>query len=297
MAKVFFFVLGIGAVIASALVTLWLWLPSTEDIKGCLTTSMYQVELCPGSSRYVSLNKISSYLQKTIILTEDSNFWNHKGFDWKSIEKNAREGWETGTFKRGGSTITQQLAKNMFLTKDRTFLRKALEAIITDRIESTLNKKEILERYLNVVEFGKNIYGVQMAAKYYFKKTPAELNIVESAFLAMLLPNPVQYAKSYYRKELTPFAKSRLQRIIEDMHRYNRITQEEYDSAIYEASHFFQPPPPPEEPLEAGDPAFIGEENPADDDSSDPTEDPNTKVPSDGAGETSAPSEAEAETF
>lgn len=232
---------------ASALAILWFWLPSENEIKGCLTTKMYQVELCPGSKNYVPLKQISPLLQKTIILTEDSNFWNHSGFDWVAIEKNAREGWETGVFKRGGSTITQQLAKNMFLTKDRTFIRKGLEALITDRIEKTLTKKEILERYLNVVEFGKNIYGVKAAAQYYFKKTPAELNMVESAFLAMVLPNPIKYSQSYYRKELTSFAKNRLHRIIEDMYRYHRISEDEYNIAINQVSYFFQPQPPPEE--------------------------------------------------
>lgn len=247
MKKAFFFFLGVFTVMASALAILWFWLPSEKEIKGCLTTKMYQVELCPGSKDYVPLKQISPLLQKTIILTEDSNFWNHSGFDWVAIEKNAREGWETGIFKRGGSTITQQLAKNMFLTKDRTFIRKGLEALITDRIEKTLTKKEILERYLNVVEFGKNIYGVKAAAQYYFKKTPAELNMVESAFLAMVLPNPIKYSQSYYRKELTSFAKNRLSRIIEDMYRYHRISEDEYNIAINQVSYFFQPQPPPEE--------------------------------------------------
>lgn len=247
MKKVIFFILGFLSLTGSAVAALWLWLPTEKEIKGCLTTRMYQVELCPGSKNYVPLKQISTYLQKTIILTEDSNFYNHKGFDWGSIEKNAREGWETGSFKKGGSTITQQLAKNMFLTAERTFIRKALEAIITDRIEHTLTKKEILERYLNVVEFGKDIYGVKAAAKYYFKKAPAELDVVESAFLAMVLPNPIKYSKSYYRKELTPFAKKRLGRIVEDLFRYHRITQEEYDVAIGQVAYFFQPEPPPEE--------------------------------------------------
>lgn len=232
---------------ALAVAALWTWLPSQSEIKGCLVTRMYQVELCPGSKDYVPLKQIAPILAKTIILTEDSNFYNHKGFDWDAIEKNAKEGWETGVFRRGGSTITQQLAKNMFLTKDRTFIRKGLEAIITDRIEHTLNKKEILERYLNVVEFGKDIYGVKAAAKYYFKKSPAELTTVESAFLAMVLPNPVKYSMSYYRKELTPFARKRLSRIVEDLYRYHRISEEEYNVAIAQVAYFFQPEPPPEE--------------------------------------------------
>jgi len=240
MKKVVFFFLGVITLMGGAVATLWTWLPTANEIKGCMTTKMYHVELCPGSKNYVPLSQISQNLQKAIVLTEDSTFFTHNGFDWGSIEKNAREGWESGSFKKGGSTITQQLAKNMFLTGDRTFIRKGVEAIITDRIESTLTKKEILERYLNVVEFGKNIFGVKDAAKYYFKNTPAELSVVESAFLALVLPNPVKYSISYYRKELTPFAKKRLTQIIENMFRYHRITTEEYELAIQQAAWFFQ---------------------------------------------------------
>lgn len=244
MKKVVFFFLGVITLMGAAFASLWNWLPTEKEIKGCMTTKMYHVELCPGSKNYVPLTQISQYLQKAIVLTEDSTFFTHNGFDWGSIEKNAREGWESGSFKKGGSTITQQLAKNMFLTGDRTFIRKGVEAIITDRIENTLTKKEILERYLNVVEFGKNIFGVKDAAKYYFKKTPAELSVVESAFLALVLPNPVKYSMSYYKKELTPFAKKRLTQIIENMFRYHRITPEEYEQAIQQAAWFFQSAPP-----------------------------------------------------
>lgn len=247
MKKIFFFVLGFISLIAVALVLLWNWLPTPQEIRGCMVTRMYQVELCPGSKNYVPLKQISPYLQKVVVLTEDSNFFNHKGFDWMAIEKNARAGWESGVFKRGGSTISQQLAKNMYLNKDRTFIRKGLEAIITDRIEHTLTKKEILERYLNVVEFGKNIYGIKAAAQYYFKKSPSELNMVEAAFFAMVLPNPVKYSQSYYRKELTAFAKKRLSGIINDMYQYHRITEDEYNTAQYQLSYFFQAEPLPEE--------------------------------------------------
>lgn len=247
MKKIFFFLLGVVTFIALVASITWSWLPTPQEIRGCMTTKMYQVSLCPGSKDYVPLKNISPYLQKTVILTEDSNFWNHKGFDWESIEKNAKQGLASGVFKRGGSTISQQLAKNMYLTKDRTFIRKGLEAIITDRIENTLTKKEILERYFNIVEFGKNIYGIKAAAKYYFQKSPAELGIVESAFLAMVLPNPVKYSQSYYRKELTPFARKRVAEIVENMYRYHRISQEEYDMAIHQVAYFFKPEPPPEE--------------------------------------------------
>ncbi len=216
-------------------------IPSEHQIKGCIVTTMYQVNLCPGSKDYVPLKQISPLLQKTVILTEDSSFYEHNGFDWKSIEENARKNYEKGTYAKGGSTISQQLTKNMFLYKDKTLLRKGLELVITMKIEKTLSKKEILERYLNVVEFGKDIYGVKNAAQFYFKKTPAQLDVVESAFLAMILPNPVKYSQSYFRKELTPFAHKRIKQIVTDMYQYTRITEDEYNAAMYKVDSFFSP--------------------------------------------------------
>lgn len=216
-------------------------IPSEKEIKGCLVTAMYAVELCPGSKNYVKLGAISPYLQKAIVLTEDSGFWQHDGFDWKSIEENAKKNLEKRAYAKGGSTISQQLAKNMFLYKDKTLIRKGLEALITQKIEKTLTKKEILERYLNVVEFGKDIYGVKQASSFYFKKSPSQLNVVESAFLAMVLPNPKKYAQSYFKKELTPFAHRRLKKIVEDLYRYGRINEVEYETASYQIESFFSP--------------------------------------------------------
>jgi monofunctional glycosyltransferase len=216
-------------------------IPTAEQIKGCVVTTMYQVNLCPGSKDYTPLKSISQILQKTVILTEDSSFYEHNGFDWKSIEENARKNYEKGSYAKGGSTISQQLTKNMFLYKDKTLLRKGLELVITMKIEKTLTKKEILERYLNVVEFGKNIYGVKQAAQFYFKKTPAQLDAVESAFLAMILPNPVKYSQSYFRKELTPFAHKRIKQIVSDMHQYGRINEDEYSMAMHKVGSFFSP--------------------------------------------------------
>ncbi|MNJ93499.1 Penicillin-binding protein 1F [compost metagenome] len=237
------FIIAAVLVVGGAYWALGRWLPSAEEIKGCLITKMYEVNLCPGSKSYVSLKQISPYLQKTVVLTEDSSFFQHRGFDWQSIEKNAREGWETGIFKKGGSTISQQLAKNMFLSKDRTFIRKGREALITYRIEKTLSKKEILERYLNVIEFGKDLYGVKAAANFYFQKSPADLSILESAFLAMLLPNPKKYSTSFHKKELTEFAHKRIGQIIDNMYQYKRINDEEYLVATQELQNFLSPAP------------------------------------------------------
>jgi monofunctional biosynthetic peptidoglycan transglycosylase len=243
------FILSVAATLATVYFIAHRYLPTESDIKGCMTTQMYQVHLCPGSESYVPLNQISSYFQKTVLLTEDSGFFQHRGFDWVAIEKNAREGWENGVFKKGGSTITQQLAKNLFLTQDRTFIRKAREAIITYELEKFLTKNEILEKYFNVIEFGKDIYGIKAAADFYFHKSPKDLSITESAFLAMLLPNPKKYSSSFHKKALTEFARQRMHQIIDNMYLYKRISSEEYEVAQNDLARFLAPEPPPEDEL------------------------------------------------
>ncbi len=212
--------------------SLWLWLPSEKAIKGCIKTSMYGVDLCPTSKNYVPLKQISKHAQDAILLTEDSSFYNHNGFDQEGIERCYEKFKEKGKIVCGGSTITQQLAKNLYLYKEKNFFRKGLEALITIQIEKMLPKKIILERYLNAIQFGKNIFGIKQASQFYFKKLPANLTVQEAAFFAMILPNPEKYSQSYYRKNLTKFARSRLTQIIENLHKYKRITSEDYVTAM-----------------------------------------------------------------
>jgi monofunctional glycosyltransferase len=226
--------------ISLCLFSFYLWFPSESEIKGCLKTRMYSVDLCPSSKQYVPLNQISKHLQNALLLTEDSAFYQHNGFDQEGIELCLQKMRTQKRIVCGGSTITQQLAKNMFLTKEKSFIRKGLEALITIKIEKTLSKKEILERYLNVVQFGKNIFGVKQAAQFYFKKSPAHLSVLESAFLAMVLPNPEKYSQSYYRNDLTKFARRRLNKIVNDMHKYNRIGDGDYLAAQDGLDFFFK---------------------------------------------------------
>lgn len=244
--RTFLIAVSVPATLLLALTVWTLWqVPSDKEIKGCIVTTMARVKLCPGSKDYVPMGRISPFLQRAVVMAEDASFWTHQGFDWDSLEKSAWENWAKGRFKRGGSTISQQLAKNMFLTKDKTVIRKLFEALITMRIERVLSKKEILERYLNVVEFGKNIYGVKAAAQSYFQKAPADLTLVESIFLAIILPNPVKYSHSYTAKSLTPFARSRIERVLSDMARTGKISEEEHDLAKGEMEYFLGPEAPP----------------------------------------------------
>lgn len=266
---------GVGLFFAT-LITLFLlggvWIvsqiPSTKTIRGCLTTALYHVHLCPGSKDYAPLREISPFLQKAVVLSEDSAFYTHHGFDFQEMQKSFEKNLETGRFARGGSTISQQLAKNMFLSAEKTVQRKALEAIITLQIEKSLSKNEILERYLNVVEFGPEIYGVKAAAAFYFKKTPAQLDVIESAWLAFLLPNPDKYSVSFYRKSLTPFAHKRLHEIIQRLYQYQRIGEDDFEQAGTRLASFMSggaPPKPPADmdlnaPEEAGMPAEDNDE-------------------------------------
>lgn len=235
MKKIVIYVLS---ALALAVLFIYIQIPSETKIKSCFKTSLYDVDLCPSSKNYVKLNQISSTLQRTILITEDSGFYTHSGFDQEGIERCFEKLKEKKKIVCGGSTITQQLAKNLFLTKDKTFYRKGLEALITMKLEKTLTKKEILEKYLNVVQFGKNIFGIKQASQFYFKKTPAQLDAVESAFLAMILPNPEKYSQSYYRKDLTRFARNRILRIINDMYRYKSLNSDGYINALNKLDYF-----------------------------------------------------------
>ena len=235
MKKIIIYVLS---ALALAVLFVYIQIPSETKIKSCFKTSLYDVDLCPSSKNYVKLNNISSTLQKTILITEDAGFYTHNGFDQEGIQHCFQKMKEKMKIVCGGSTITQQLAKNLFLTKDKTFYRKGLEALITMKLEKTLTKKEILEKYLNVVQFGKNIFGIKQASQFYFKKTPGQLDAVESSFLAMILPNPEKYSQSYYRKDLTRFARNRILRIINDMYRYKSLDSDSYINALNKLDYF-----------------------------------------------------------
>jgi monofunctional biosynthetic peptidoglycan transglycosylase len=157
--------------------------------------------------KWVSLGHISPYVMKAVIIAEDDKFWSHKGFDLDAIQKALEKDLEKGTFKFGGSTISQQLVKNLYLTPSKNPLRKAKEAIITLRLERALNKRRILEIYLNVVEWGEGIFGIEAAAQHYYSKPAIALGPQEAARLAAVLPNPRRYrpngSSKYVEKRAT----------------------------------------------------------------------------------------------
>ena len=142
---------------------------------------------------WVPLARIAPALQRAVVAAEDASFFAHEGFDWEGIKDAALYNLEVGEFKRGGSTITQQLAKNLYLSSERSLLRKAREALITRSLEHHLTKERILELYLNVAEWGQGVFGAEAAARHHFGKSAKELTIDEAALLAAILPSPRRY--------------------------------------------------------------------------------------------------------
>lgn len=141
---------------------------------------------------YISYEDMGSNVKKAVIASEDQKFFIHDGFDYTAIEK-AYKNNEEGKKMRGGSTISQQTAKNVFLWQGRSWIRKGFEAIYTFVIEKVWSKDIILERYLNSIEMGRGVFGVEAAAKYYFGKSSKDLNTSEAAWIATVLPNPKKY--------------------------------------------------------------------------------------------------------
>ncbi|HLA49858.1 MAG TPA: monofunctional biosynthetic peptidoglycan transglycosylase [Thermodesulfovibrionia bacterium] len=142
---------------------------------------------------WIPFSRISPYLVKAVLIAEDDKFWKHEGFDFEAIEKAVEKDIKQKKFKFGGSTISQQLAKNLYLSPSKNPIRKIKEAILTWRIEKTLSKKRILELYLNVAEWGEGIFGIGAASFHYYGKPASDLSPEEAARLASVLPNPRKY--------------------------------------------------------------------------------------------------------
>jgi monofunctional biosynthetic peptidoglycan transglycosylase len=144
--------------------------------------------------KWVLLRNVSPNLIKAVLIAEDDKFWKHEGFDYQAIERSIEKNIAAKKFKMGGSTISQQLAKNLYLSSSKNPVRKIKEAIITWRIEKKLSKRRILELYVNVVEWGDGIFGIDQAARHYYGVSPARLTAQQASKLAAILPNPIKYS-------------------------------------------------------------------------------------------------------
>jgi monofunctional biosynthetic peptidoglycan transglycosylase len=199
--KIYLFLILIVVMFISVFWILYSDLPDDKTILNYIPeTTVYELkdfdwdqEIVAPVRKFIPLKRISEELRKAVVVSEDDLFFQHSGINMKELKKAFQENLEKKRFARGASTITMQLARNAFLFKKKTIIRKLKEIVITKRIERLLDKRTILEYYLNVVEWGPNIYGAEAAAFYYYNKPAAKLNLAESSLLAAILPNPIYY--------------------------------------------------------------------------------------------------------
>lgn len=194
------------------------------DIKGRLLASIHGEV----NREVVPLKKISPHLKRAVLASEDTSFYHHHGIDPVGVGRALLVNLEAGEVQEGGSTLTMQLMKNLFLSQERTFTRKIAEAVLAIRLEQVLSKDEILDLYLNQVYWGDNNYGVQMAARYYFNKSAANLNLAESAMMAGLLPAPENFSP-FINLEL---AKQKQKEVLLRMLELDWISQQDYNQAL-----------------------------------------------------------------
>jgi monofunctional biosynthetic peptidoglycan transglycosylase len=201
----------------------WKWTPPQE-------TSFMSIRLAelrqkkPDAQlqyRWVDYNRISPNLKRALIAAEDARFVEHEGFDWNGIQYAMEKNLRRGRISAGGSTISQQLAKNLFLSPSRSFWRKGEEAILTVMLEALWSKERIFEVYLNVIEWGNGVFGAEAAAWHYYRHSAATLSSGEAAKLAAMVPNPRFYDKNRYAPGLRRKTEIILQRM-----RYSALPQQ-----------------------------------------------------------------------
>jgi monofunctional biosynthetic peptidoglycan transglycosylase len=191
----------ISAAACLASVVYVLWLPDVTPLKRSNPKTTSFIELRREAARragkkfmprlvWVPWDRISEHLKHAVFIAEDDNFYRHKGVDWDGVKAALQKDWELKRLAYGGSTITQQVARNLYLSPSKNPLRKLKELLIARQLEKTLSKRRIFELYLNIAEWGKGIYGAEAAAQAYFGKSAADLTPDEAVAMAVVLPNP-----------------------------------------------------------------------------------------------------------
>jgi len=196
-----------------------------------------------GSANWTSYDEIARHFETALLVTEDGRFFRHGGFDERAIESSIKDNVRAGKFVRGASTLSMQLAKNLYLERNKTLSRKLQEAVLTLVLEQAFDKVALLELYMNVVELGPGVYGVREAARYYFNTTPAELTTAQCFFLASVLPAP---KRQYFAADgtLREGRKEHIQRLLQIAFARERLSQGELDLALKEELRFGQPGSP-----------------------------------------------------
>ncbi len=190
-----------------------------------------RIEVSPESPDFIALPDVPPLFIRALLIAEDGAFFSHPGVDLTEVPKAIATNWARGESVRGASTITQQLAKNLFLTREKSLHRKLKELSYAFLLESTLGKVRILEIYLNIIEWGPGLYGLKPAARHYFGKEPSDLTPKEVAFLVSLIPGPIKYQRSIQGDELGPGFDNLVNNLLVKLRSVDALTEEEYEAA------------------------------------------------------------------
>ena len=207
-----------------------------REVKGPDKQPM-EVESGPGSPDWVPYEAISPFMETAVVVCEDGHFPYHHGFDFEAIQNSIRDNLIKGRFARGASTISMQLAKNLYLGKEKTLGRKLQEAVLTQLLEQELSKRELMELYLNVIEYGPGIYGIGPAARYYFAKRPSDLSLGQALYIATILPNP-EHQHFAPDGRVSAAWTAYLQRLMHIAKKIDRISDEQLNSGLAEQVAF-----------------------------------------------------------
>jgi monofunctional biosynthetic peptidoglycan transglycosylase len=237
--KAFFKIIGI--IILSVLVTagfyFYLSLPDVSGLKGkdprttALMLQRYREAKKTDhkfriQQQWIGFEAIPKLLRETVRITEDASFYQHKGVDFAELKEAIIKNWRKGEYARGASTITQQLAKNLYLSTEKSVIRKIKEYLITMRLENNLSKDRIFTIYLNVIEWGPGIFGVEAASQYHFHKTVSQLNLEEMVRLVAVIPQPLKINPT----ENDDWLKWKARWILDALRRYAYIDQMQYQA-------------------------------------------------------------------
>jgi hypothetical protein len=216
-------------------------IPAVERLKGPFVAEirgpagrMHRLVVGPDSPDFIALADVPPLFQRALLLSEDSNFYGHRGLDFAEMPVAMATNWLRGTNSRGASTITQQLAKNLFLTREKSVSRKLSEAALALLIDATLGKQRELEIYLNVIEWGPDIYGLRAAARHYFARDPGGLTTKEIAFLIALIPGPIRYQHSFASGVPSPAFENLMDGVLAKLRSVDAIDEEQYEAALAE---------------------------------------------------------------
>ncbi len=214
-------------------------LPAIERLRGPFVHTVwsrdgraYEISVSPESPDFVPLEEVPPLFLRALLIAEDAGFYGHPGIDLSELPLAVATNLRLGAAARGGSTIPQQLAKNLFLSRRKTFGRKLEEASLALLLDASLGKPRELEIYLNVIEWGPGVYGLRPAARRYFGREPAELTPKQMAFLVSLVPGPIKYQRSFEGGVMTPFLEGLVATLLAKLRSVEALTAEEYEAAL-----------------------------------------------------------------